>query len=246
MQLTEQPGAGPLFSWSDAPQATSSATTGNLHLQRVGADGSAIGTDHLVGSLSYGWSAVYVADGFEVAADVGFASGNERIQLMHLALDDSLRTDSFISGQQMYAVTMTWSGTQIAMVYLSLATDPQTLFVHVSQAGALLGSPLQLDTTNDYGAYPLFSIGEDTVVLEAPDTGALSQLAIARLSPAGVPMAAPTPIAQAGVITSYAMAHQGTDAIVAWIDTPPYINHGNPADPLVQNRMGLQRVKLGM
>ena len=57
--------------------------------------------------------------------------------------------------------------------------------------------------------------------------------------------AAPTPIAQAGV-TSCAMAHLGTDAIVAWIDTPPYVNHGNPADPLVQNRMGLQRVKLGM
>ena len=40
-----------------------------------------------------------LADGFEVAADVGFASGNERIQLMHLALDGALRTDSSISGR---------------------------------------------------------------------------------------------------------------------------------------------------
>ena len=98
---------------------------------------------------------------------------------MHLALDGALRTDSFISGEQMYAVTMTWSGTQIAMVYLSMVatsvvTAPQTLFVHVSQAGALLGSPLELDATNDYGAYPVFSIDEDTVVLEVPDTGAQS------------------------------------------------------------------------
>ena len=250
-QLTEQPGAGPLFSWSDSPQATSADTTGNLRLQLVGADGSAIGTDHRVGKLSYGWSAVYVDDGFEVAADVGFASGNERIQLVHLALDGTLRTDSSISGQQMYAVTMTWSGTQTAMVYVSMVTtsvdtSPRTLFVHVSQAGALLGSPLVLDASNDYAAYPVFSIGEDTAVLVVPDSGEISQLDIARLSPAGVPKAAPTPIVRAGLITSYAMAHQGTDAIVAWIDTPPYINHGNPADPLVQNRMGLQRVKLGM
>ncbi len=36
--------------------------------------------------------------------------------------------------------------------------------------------------TNDYAAYPVFSIGEDTVVLVTPDTGALSQLAIAPIT----------------------------------------------------------------
>jgi hypothetical protein len=84
----------------------------------------------------------------------------------------------------------------------------------------LVGGRLVLDDgiRPYYWASPLFSVGDDSIILRAPILEGVTVLRLLRWTASGTPVWPEVMVGRVPFLLSAQLVQQGCDAIVAWID----------------------------